>query len=44
MKDNDTFGLLSTSHRKKLVLMIAAILMVFILECVRLGVILLIIT
>lgn len=39
MKDNDTFGWLSTSHRKKLVLMIAAILMVCILECVRLGVI-----
>ena len=38
-KDNDTFGWLSTSHRKKLVLMIAAILMVCILECVRLGVI-----
>ena len=39
MKDNDTFGWLSTSHRKKLVLMLAAILMVCILECVRLGVI-----
>ena len=39
MKDNDTFGWISTSHRKKLVLMIAAILMVCILECVRLGVI-----
>lgn len=39
MKDNDTFGWLSTSHRKKLVLMIAAILMVCIFECVRLGVI-----
>ena len=39
MKDNDTFGWLSTIHRKKLVLMIAAILMVCILECVRLGVI-----
>ena len=39
MKDNDTFGWLSTSHRKKLVLIIAAILMVCILECVRLGVI-----
>lgn len=39
MKDNDTFGWLSTVHRKKLVLMIAAILMVCILECVRLGVI-----
>ena len=39
MKDNDTFGWLSSSHRKKLVLMIAAILMVCILECVRLGVI-----
>lgn len=39
MKDNDTFGWLSTSHRKKLVLMISAILMVCILECVRLGVI-----
>lgn len=39
MKDNDTFGWFSTSHRKKLVLMIAAILMVCILECVRLGVI-----
>ena len=39
MKDNDTFGWLSTSHRKKLVLMITAILMVCILECVRLGVI-----
>ena len=39
MKDNDTFGWLSTSHRKKLALMIAAILMVCILECVRLGVI-----
>lgn len=39
MKDNDIFGWLSTSHRKKLVLMIAAILMVCILECVRLGVI-----
>ena len=38
-RDNDTFGWLSTSHRKKLVLMIAAILMVCILECVRLGVI-----
>ena len=31
--------MLSTSHRKKLVLMIVAILMVCILECVRLGVI-----
>ena len=39
MKDNDTFGWLSTSHRKKLVLMLVAILMVCILECVRLGVI-----
>lgn len=39
MKDNDTFGWLCTGHRKKLVLMIAAILMVCILECVRLGVI-----
>lgn len=39
MKDNDTFGWLSTGHRKKLVLMIAAILMVCILECIRLGVI-----
>lgn len=39
MKDNDTFGWLSTGHRKKLVLMIAAILIVCILECVRLGVI-----
>ena len=39
MKDNSTFVWLSTSHRKKLVLMIAAILMVCILECVRLGVI-----
>ena len=39
MKDNDTFGWLSTGHRKKLVLMIAAILMVCIVECVRLGVI-----
>ena len=39
MNDNDTFGWLSTSHRKKLVLMIAAILLVCILECVRLGVI-----
>lgn len=39
MNDNDTFGWLSTSHRKKLVLMIAAIIMVCILECVRLGVI-----
>ena len=39
MKDNDTFGWLSTSHRKKLVFMIVAILMVCILECVRLGVI-----
>ena len=39
MKDNGTFGWLSTSHRKKIVLMIAAILMVCILECVRLGVI-----
>lgn len=39
MNDNDTFGWLSTSHRKKLVLMIVAILMVCILECVRLGVI-----
>lgn len=39
MNDNETFGWLSTSHRKKLVLMIAAILMVCILECVRLGVI-----
>lgn len=39
MKDNGTFGWLSTSHRKKFVLMIAAILMVCILECVRLGVI-----
>lgn len=39
MKDNGTFGWLSTSHRKKLVLMIAAILMVCTLECVRLGVI-----
>ena len=39
MKDNDTFGWLSTSHRKKLVLMIVAILMVCILECVRLGII-----
>ena len=39
MKDNGTFGWLSTSHRKKLVLMIVAIFMVCILECVRLGVI-----
>lgn len=39
MKDNGTFGWLSTGHRKKLVLMIAAILMVCIFECVRLGVI-----
>ena len=39
MKDSDTCRWLSTSHRKKLVLMIAAILMVCILECVRLGVI-----
>lgn len=39
MKDNDTFGWLSTGHRKKLVFMIVAILMVCILECVRLGVI-----
>ena len=39
MKDNDTFGWLSTSHRKKLVLIIVAILMVCILECVRLGII-----
>ena len=39
MKDNGTFGWLSTSHRKKLVLMIVEILMVCILECVRLGVI-----
>ena len=39
MKDNGTFGWLSTCHRKKLVLMIVAILMVCILECVRLGVI-----
>lgn len=39
MKDNGTFGWLSTSHRKKLVLMIVAILMVCIFECVRLGVI-----
>ena len=39
MKDNGTFGWLTTSHRKKLVLMIVAILMVCILECVRLGVI-----
>jgi len=39
MMDNGTFGWLSTSHRKKLVLMIVAILMVCILECVRLGVI-----
>lgn len=39
MKDNGTFGWLSTSHRKKLVLMMVAILMVCILECVRLGVI-----
>lgn len=39
MKNNGTFGWLSTSHRKKLVLMIVAILMVCILECVRLGVI-----
>ena len=39
MKDNGTFGWLSTSHRKKLVLMIVAILMVCILECVKLGVI-----
>lgn len=42
MKDNDTFGWLSTGHRKKLVLMIAAILMVCILECVRLGVIMMV--
>ena len=39
MKADDTFGWLSTSHRKKLVLMIVAILMVCILECVRLGII-----
>lgn len=39
MKDNDTFGWLSTGHRKKLVLMIVAIFIVCILECVRLGVI-----
>ena len=39
MKDNGTFGWLSTSHRKKLVFMIAAVLLVCILESVRLGVI-----
>ena len=39
MKDGMGFGWLNTGHRKKLVLMIAAILMVCILECVRLGVI-----
>ena len=39
MKDDGTFGWLSTGHRKKLVFMIVAIFMVCILECVRLGVI-----
>ena len=39
MKADDTFGWLGTSHRKKLVFMIAAVLLVCILESVRLGVI-----
>ena len=39
MKADDTFGWLGTGHRKKLVFMIAAVLLVCILESVRLGVI-----
>lgn len=39
MKADDTFGWLGTVHRKKLVFMIAAVLLVCILESVRLGVI-----
>ncbi len=39
MKDGTGFGWLSTGHRKKLVFMIVAVLLVSILECVRLGVI-----
>lgn len=39
MKADDTFGWLGTDHRKKLVFMIAAVLLVCILESVRLGVI-----
>lgn len=39
MKEDAGFGWLGTGHRKKLVFMIAAIFMVCILECVRLGVI-----
>lgn len=39
MKVDDTFGWLGTGHRKKLVFMIAAVLLVCILESVRLGVI-----
>lgn len=39
MKADDTFGWLGAGHRKKLVFMIAAVLLVCILESVRLGVI-----
>lgn len=39
MKDGLGFGWLNTGHRKKLVFMIVAVLLVSILECVRLGVI-----
>ena len=39
MKDGIGFGWLNTGHRKKLVFMIVAVLLVSILECVRLGVI-----
>lgn len=39
MKADDTFGWLGTGNRKKLVFMIAAVLLVCILESVRLGVI-----
>ena len=39
MKDGMGFGWLNTGHRKKLVFMIVAVLLVSILECVRLGVI-----
>ena len=39
MKDDGTFGWLSTGHRKKLVFMIVAVLLVCVLESVRLGVI-----
>ena len=39
MKDGMGFGWLNTGHRKKLVFMIVAVLLVSIFECVRLGII-----